>query len=79
LSTNRFHSAPKSAGPIVGTNENTDQMHASTFRRMRFGPVLFIRVTVCPCTMELVELDRDYGPYERGGLWAKRDAGQAVV
>jgi glycosyltransferase involved in cell wall biosynthesis len=31
-----------------------------------------------PLNYELVELDKDYGPYEKGSLWAEPDVGQAV-
>jgi hypothetical protein len=31
-----------------------------------------------PLNYELVELERDYGPYEKGSTWAEPDNGQAV-
>jgi hypothetical protein len=31
-----------------------------------------------PLNYELVELERDYGPYKKGSLWAEPDVGQAA-
>jgi len=53
------------AKPVIATayGGNSDFMNANNSLPLRY---------------ELVELDRDYGPYEKGSVWAEPDVGQAA-
>jgi glycosyltransferase involved in cell wall biosynthesis len=53
------------AKPVIATayGGNSDFMNANNSLPLRY---------------ELVELDRDYGPYEKGTVWAEPDVGQAA-